>query len=1257
MATPYAFVTLVSSDSYLPGALALVASLRDIHPLPPVAPEVAFQTVCLVTPETVDVSSIKLLRRSFDLVVGVEVIEQEDIKGLQLLGRLDLNSVLTKLHIFRLTQYSKLIFLDADVLPIRPLSHLFTLPHEFSAVPDVGWPDIFNSGVMVLSPGEEKFTELVELLKSKGSWDGGDQGLLNEWRGDNWHRLSFTYNTTPTAAYTYAPAYERFGSQISAIHFIGPNKPWKSLPFRAPGERSGERPQLGPQQTYDYSSLLDRWFEVYDRNYRTETPVSRSDFEVQRYSSAWADVSANERSSTPMSVASPIASVFGLEDLRRIATEGYSSMGFGGAGAGSSGAGGGGQNTVAPAAPVEGEYRTMPLEGRVDLMRPKREPPPEHQQAGAEGSHGHGNHDPSATPQQAHIDLPAGIQQMRMYTLPTPGPNEIPPAPYHHGQSLPPSETSTPYYGPPPVEYREDHTPHQGHHGHHHHYEPAPAPILPPPPQTGFYESDQYSSEPARAAHRGRHSPTAYTHPPFAAQHSYPPHLQLQSSPSYARFDDTSDAQPTSGAQAEERSNQAIHGRWSPNRDRTRSHPSGSPPHLRRDSGQYFAQSPQYHRADSRGDVSGQRPSSPQQAMRLNQSPAHHPTHDHHSPRHIHQRHSPPQQHSVHQHMLNQHTQSHQKTRSSSPPKVTWNPALEPPPNDPPAPSAFPVDTYFPNVWDQGRASAHHDSPPNPSTPQVKSPAGLFEPPPQPIIPEQLLRDGRYSNVLGHTPVQESPEMPQNTPTPDRNKVKSVFPWEEKPRHAPRRVFPSSDPVPTEKFIEEVKPSPPLPKPSHHDRVHARSPPGGFPQQMSFSNAWDAVPSIQTYASKLLRPRQQSAPLPQAPENGWRKWEKKEREKWQERQDASSMDGDDEDEGDDDGDESDGSNKGGKQRPRSSSSASAPAPAPSKGKKEYRMRGVQTISPEMFSKAVQVSILRENGTLRLRTESADPGGKRSVGVGGGPQVGLGLRRDWPSTSSTSSLMPSAVPRDFRNEPEQTAGTPSVNVTARSSMPFPSASSPTGLRSPQTLGSPRTYSPPHVQSPPKMQSPTKAPSPPRVASPKVASSPKAGSPRPGNSRRASASGLPPRITSPLQITTQSSQVSGGQQVASPRPVASRRSSTSTPPVRSDSPLLLRTQQSSTPPPRLLPKLSSPFSPQLTRSISAETNATLSPSTTQSSLATPESTPVTATRKGGRVWDPSRGVDVFKRSSEEVLTRFLRMGSFEEGENETQKHHVS
>ena len=86
MASPYAFVSLLTSDSYLPGALTLAAALKDVHPSPAVHPEVDFQTVCLVTPETVDIASIKLLRKTFDVVVGVEIIEENNERGLQLLG-------------------------------------------------------------------------------------------------------------------------------------------------------------------------------------------------------------------------------------------------------------------------------------------------------------------------------------------------------------------------------------------------------------------------------------------------------------------------------------------------------------------------------------------------------------------------------------------------------------------------------------------------------------------------------------------------------------------------------------------------------------------------------------------------------------------------------------------------------------------------------------------------------------------------------------------------------------------------------------------------------------------------------------------------------------------------------------------------------------------------------------------------------------------------------------------------------------------
>ena len=118
--------------------------------------------------------------------------------------------VLTKLHVFRHTEYDKIIYLDADTLPLRPLLHLFSLTSEFAAVPDIGWPDIFNSGVMVFSPQPTWFDEIIRLAAEKGSWDGGDQGLLNEWRGDNWERLSFIYNMTANSTYTFVSFFFSF---------------------------------------------------------------------------------------------------------------------------------------------------------------------------------------------------------------------------------------------------------------------------------------------------------------------------------------------------------------------------------------------------------------------------------------------------------------------------------------------------------------------------------------------------------------------------------------------------------------------------------------------------------------------------------------------------------------------------------------------------------------------------------------------------------------------------------------------------------------------------------------------------------------------------------------------------------------------------------------------------------------------------------------------------------------------------------------
>ncbi|XP_047366859.1 probable serine/threonine-protein kinase kinX isoform X2 [Vespa velutina] len=166
----------------------------------------------------------------FSLVQEVNVLDSKDEANLALLARPELGITFTKLHCWRLTQYEKCVFVDADTLVVRNCDELFER-EELSAAPDVGWPDCFNSGVFVFRPSQQTFASITSFATAKGSFDGGDQGLLNMYFND-WARkdiskhLPFIYNMCSTAAYSYLPAFKQFGDDVRIIHFIGITKPW-----------------------------------------------------------------------------------------------------------------------------------------------------------------------------------------------------------------------------------------------------------------------------------------------------------------------------------------------------------------------------------------------------------------------------------------------------------------------------------------------------------------------------------------------------------------------------------------------------------------------------------------------------------------------------------------------------------------------------------------------------------------------------------------------------------------------------------------------------------------------------------------------------------------------------------------------------------------------------------------------------------------------------------------------------------------------
>ncbi|KAL5084298.1 hypothetical protein Trisim1_012187 [Trichoderma cf. simile WF8] len=171
------------------------------------------------------------------------------------MNRADLHSAFTKINLWKQTQFSRIVYIDADVVAYRAPDELFDLPHAFAASPDIGWPDIFNTGVMALTPNNGDYHAMVGLAERGISFDGADQGLLNTYFKNNFHRLPFTYNVTPSAHYQYLPAYRHFQSSINMVHFIGPDKPWKS----------GRNASYGSSA---YDEMVGRWWAVYDRHYR-----------------------------------------------------------------------------------------------------------------------------------------------------------------------------------------------------------------------------------------------------------------------------------------------------------------------------------------------------------------------------------------------------------------------------------------------------------------------------------------------------------------------------------------------------------------------------------------------------------------------------------------------------------------------------------------------------------------------------------------------------------------------------------------------------------------------------------------------------------------------------------------------------------------------------------------------------------------------------------------------------------------------------
>ncbi|KAL1022229.1 hypothetical protein UPYG_G00023960 [Umbra pygmaea] len=251
-----AYVTLATNDEYAKGAMVLGTSLRNHN--------TTKQLVALIGPHVAEPCRA-VLNCIYDEVCVVDIWDSGDTAQLALMKRPDLGVTFTKLHCWTLTHYTKCVFMDADTLVLSNIDELFER-EELSAAPDPGWPDCFNSGVFVFKPSNETHRSLVTHCTEKGSFDGGDQGVLNSFfntwsTADISKHLPFIYNLSSISIYTYLPAFQKYGHEAKVVHFLGKLKPWNYSYDTQTGKVKGHT--LTPGSGDLHPDFLVQWWNVY----------------------------------------------------------------------------------------------------------------------------------------------------------------------------------------------------------------------------------------------------------------------------------------------------------------------------------------------------------------------------------------------------------------------------------------------------------------------------------------------------------------------------------------------------------------------------------------------------------------------------------------------------------------------------------------------------------------------------------------------------------------------------------------------------------------------------------------------------------------------------------------------------------------------------------------------------------------------------------------------------------------------------------
>lgn len=222
-----AFISVLATDDYLSGILVIYKCLKNVKSK---YPFFVCVTPCLGT------FTLDVLHK-----LGIKTIPIERRDSPKMPPYNKWRATYSKLEIFKLTQFEKIVYIDADMIVFNNIDDLFDKPH-MSSVAAGCWGRKeagLNSGLIVVCPNMDEYKHLVQISLDCGDTCQGDQNVIQKYF-KNWHEkqelhLGHEYNIF-VSQYGFMQKRNYFVQQFSTpkcknsksiniIHYIQP-KPW-----------------------------------------------------------------------------------------------------------------------------------------------------------------------------------------------------------------------------------------------------------------------------------------------------------------------------------------------------------------------------------------------------------------------------------------------------------------------------------------------------------------------------------------------------------------------------------------------------------------------------------------------------------------------------------------------------------------------------------------------------------------------------------------------------------------------------------------------------------------------------------------------------------------------------------------------------------------------------------------------------------------------------------------------------------------------